>query len=57
MTEAVIRNARETDDFYQIAACLYLTDPFIYPAAFGDKPHEAAQAISALMGIPNGLFW
>ena len=56
MSEIVVRSARETDDFLEIAACIYLTDPFIYPAAFGADVWSAAKAISKLMSIEKGLF-
>lgn len=51
-----IRYAVESDSFPDIARCLYLTDPYIYPAAFGTDPEQAARAIASLMRIPGSLF-
>ncbi len=56
MIDIVIRCAEGTVDFQQIASCIYLTDPFIYPAAFGPDIRQAANAISKLMSIEDGLF-
>ena len=56
MNDITIRAACATDPFREIAACLYLTDPFIYPGAFGEARDAAASAISALMKIEHGLF-
>lgn len=56
MFDVIVRRAKNTDDFLRIASCIYLTDPFIYPAAFGKDIHQAACAISKLMGIKDGLF-
>jgi len=56
MSNVIVRRARNTDDIPRIASCVYLTDPFIYPAAFGTDAHQAAYAISKLMGIEDGLF-
>lgn len=55
MSNVIVRRARNTDDLLRIASCIYLTDPFIYPAAFGTDVHQAAYAISKLMGIEDGL--
>ena len=55
MANIIVRRARNTDDFIKIASCIYLTDPFIYPAAFGSDNRQAAYAISKLMSIENGL--
>lgn len=56
MSDITVRRATGADDLYTIASCIYLTDPYIYPAAFGDDPRQAARAITRLMGIPDGLF-
>ena len=56
MSNISVRKANEHDDFFKIASCIYLTDPFIYPAAFGNDIGKATQAIVRLMGIDNGLF-
>ena len=56
MPKFIIRRAQATDDLLQIASCIYRTDPFIYPAAFGQDSEKAAHAISVLMRIENGLF-
>lgn len=56
MNNIVVRNVRSTDDYLKIASCIYLTDPFIYPAAFGIDAGQAAVAISKLMSVENGLF-
>lgn len=51
-----IRYAKVSDDFLTIARCLYLTDPFIYPAAFGHDEARAMHAIVPLMQIDGNLF-
>lgn len=56
MSNVIVRRAENTDDFIKIATCIYLTDPFIYPAAFGTDINLAAHAISKLMSIENGIF-
>ena len=56
MSNVTVRRVRNTDDLLRIASCVYLTDPFIYPAAFGADAHQAAYAISKLMGYEGGLF-
>lgn len=56
MSDVIVRRARNTDDLLKIASCVYLTDPFIYPSAFGTDAHLAAYAISKLMGVEGGLF-
>ena len=55
MAEVIVRRGRITDDLRKIAACLYLTDPFIYPAAFGTDADRAACAMAKLMTVENGL--
>lgn len=55
MSNIIVRRAKNTDDALKIALCIYLTDPFIYPAAFGTDIHQAANAISKLMSIEGGL--
>lgn len=56
MNNIVVRLAKNTDDLLKIASCIYLTDSFIYPAAFGVNIEQAANAISKLMNIKDGLF-
>lgn len=56
MANIIVRYARNTDDLLKIASCIYLTDPFIYPVAFGTDIHQAAYAISKLMSMEDGLF-
>lgn len=56
MNDTLVRRASERDDRLAIASCLYLTDPFIYPAAFGNEPRRGAQAIAALIDLKAGLF-
>lgn len=51
-----VRIAKETDDKLRISKCIFFTDPFIYPAAFGEDVNNAALAISKLMNIDNGIF-
>ena len=55
MDNIVVRCAKKTDNLLGIASCVYLTDPFIYPAAFGVDVNQAAYAISKLISIENGL--
>lgn len=56
MNDIVVCQAQNTDNFYEIAQCIYLTDSYIYPAAFGKDLHLAACAIASLMSLKNGLF-
>ena len=56
MDEIMIRPANESDNYESIASCIYLTDPFIYPAAFGADVKQGAYAITKLMSIKGGLF-
>lgn len=56
MNEIIVRHVLENDDYAQIASCIYLTDPYIYPAAFGYDKIQAIKAISKLMHIEEGLF-
>lgn len=56
MSKITVRPATEKDNFLRIALCIYSTDPFIYPAAFGYKQDKATQAIAALMQIDDNLF-
>lgn len=51
-----IRYACEADNFKDIARCIYMTDPFIYPSAFGPDIENAAHAITKLMTIQGNLF-
>ncbi len=51
-----VRTANESDCFLEIAECIYATDPFIYPTAFGYDKEKAVLAISELIKIPGSLF-
>lgn len=51
MSNIIVRHADKNDDFISIAKCIYYTDPFIYPTAFGDDPDNAAKAIAVLMDV------
>lgn len=55
MSRFFVRSATPADDLLAIAACLYLTDPFIYPTAFGENAETAARAIARLMAIPESV--
>lgn len=47
---------RGDDNKEEIALCLYETDPFIYPQAFGDDREKAVKAISRIIGMDGSLF-
>ena len=51
-----IRPARVTDDMQTIARCLYLTDPYIYPGAFGADEAFALKALTELVKMEGSLF-
>ena len=46
----------EKDSIQEIAECLYNTDPFIYPAAFGNDRDVAVRAITKIIEIEDSLF-
>ncbi|MBQ9538552.1 MAG: GNAT family N-acetyltransferase [Treponema sp.] len=48
--------ARSIDNKKEIALCLYETDPYIYPEAFGDERDSAVDAISRIIGMDESLF-
>lgn len=48
--------ARGDDRKSEIGACLYDTDRYIYPEAFGDDREKASKAISRLVGMDGSLF-
>ena len=50
-----ISMARGTDKKLEIAQCLYNTDPYIYPEAFGEDAETAAKAISRIIGMDNSM--
>lgn len=50
-----ISTARGDDKKIQIAGCLYDTDRYIYPEAFGDDREKATKAISRLIGMDKSL--
>lgn len=56
MRNIIIRHATSTDDFLEIAKCLYLTDPYIYPTAFGSDIDKASSAITKLINREECLF-
>ena len=47
--------ARSIDNKKEIALCLYETDPYIYPEAFGDERDSAVDAISRIIGMDGSL--
>ncbi len=47
---------RGDDSKEEIALCLYQTDPYIYPQAFGDNKEKAVRAISRIIGMDRSLF-
>lgn len=51
-----VRYAYEADNFMNIARCIYMTDPFIYPSAFGPDIENASRTITKLMTIEGNLF-
>ena len=55
-TKILVRAAEESDNLEEIGRCLYLTDPFIYPAAFGEEKNKAAKAIAFLIKNEAGIF-
>ena len=48
--------ARGDDDKEKIADCIYQTDRFIYPEAFGSDRKTAVKAISRVIGMDDSLF-
>ncbi len=50
-----ISEASGNDKKIEIAKCLYSTDRFIYPEAFGDNEAEASKAISRIIGMDGCL--
>ena len=50
-----ISTARGSDKKIEIARCLYDTDRYIYPEAFGEDREKAAKAISRLIGMDGSL--
>lgn len=55
-TSVQISKTQSTDDKCQIAECIYDTDPYIYPVAFGECRERAIEAISRLIGMNGTLF-
>ncbi len=51
-----ISRARGNDKKIEIARCLYDTDRYIYPEAFGDDREKAAKIISRIIGMDGSLF-
>lgn len=56
LLSADFSRASISDNFDEIAECIYETDPYIYPAAFGKESDVAIRAISRLVGKEDGLF-
>lgn len=52
----IIRQATERDNLYEIARCIYLTDPYIYPVAFGNEADQAILAIIKIIKSKRSLF-
>ena len=50
-----ITRARSSDNKTEIAECLYETDRYIYPEAFGDDKAKAAKIISRIVGMDGSL--
>lgn len=50
-----ISEASGSDKKIEIAKCLYGTDRFIYPEAFGENTEEASKAISRIIGMDGCL--
>ncbi len=50
-----IYNADRRDSKEEIAACLYDTDPLIYPTAFGSEKEPAINCIAMLIGEKGSL--
>lgn len=51
-----ISRARSSDKKLEIARCLYETDSYIYPEAFGEDGEKGAQIISRIIGMDGSLF-
>lgn len=47
--------AKANDNKAEIAGCLYDTDPFIYPEAFGENRDVAVKIISRIIGMQDSL--
>ena len=47
--------ASGADKKLEIANCLYGTDPYIYPEAFGENEEQASKAISRIIGMDGSL--
>lgn len=48
--------ARGSDSKTEIARCIYNTDSYIYPEAFGDSQDKAEKAISRIIGMDGSIF-
>ena len=48
--------AKSIDSKKETSLCLYETDPYIYPEAFGDERDSAINAISRIIGMDGSLF-
>ena len=46
----IIRHYSDIDDKKQLAMCIYQTDPYIYPTAFGEDEQKAIEKIETLVG-------
>ena len=50
-----VSTAGSKDKKTEIAECIYETDSFIYPEAFGEEKETAIKAISRIIGMDNSL--
>ncbi len=50
-----VSTAHGNDRKVEIASCLYDTDPYIYPEAFGENKEFASKAISRIIGMDGSL--
>lgn len=51
-----VSNPNSSDNKIEIARCIYQTDQYIYPEAFGDDIDLAEQSISRIIGMKNSLY-
>ena len=50
-----VSTARGNDRKLEIAGCLYDTDPYIYPEAFGENKESASKTLSRIVGMDGSL--
>ena len=51
-----VRKVNKNDDLNSIALCIYLTDPYIYPSAFGEEQEIAVEGIKKLINNRISFF-